>query len=428
MKRLAAGLLLLSMRAASAEPQTASTSTLRAIALDECYALALRRSEELAQRGEAVAELEARVAELWSALRPRVSLVGTETVQDTPRNVSGISTTFTQRHREQAQVAVRQPLFSGLREFLAARAAKVQTRSAELALERARHLLYEDAARAYLDLLGARREIAIRQALVAITDERIEELNGRRKLGRSRPSELLAAESQRAQIEAGLAAARGAERVTQAKLRFLTGLEQDLEPRAVALPQEAPVEPFLAAAARRPDVEAARADRAALGYAVDMVRRKRWPTLNLDGNYYLRRPPGFQDRVKWDAVASLELPLYSGGSISAQVRQAEAARRSADQALSLAVRKAELEARTSHRDLRSALAVARALENAERLAQANAKAQAEDYRLGLVTNLEVLESHNALQETRLRLDSARLEAYWSRVRLGVAAGTPGETP
>jgi outer membrane protein TolC len=88
-------------------------------------------------------------------------------------------------------------------------------------------------------------------------------------------------------------------------------------------------------------------------------------------------------------------------------------------------RLAELEARSAHQKLLSSVAVVAALDNAARLAEDNAKAQSDDYRLGQVTNLEVLGSLNTLQQTRLQQNAARIDAYWSRVQLEVAAGVPG---
>jgi len=397
----------------------------RGIGLTEAFSLALKRSEELAQRGEGVAELEAREGVLWSQVKPRLSLLATELLQDVPPDPGGVSARFGQRSREQAQLSLRQPLFSGLREYLAVRSARLRTASAELALRRAEDLLYQDVARATLDLLLARREILVRQALLGITQDRIKELKARERLGRSRTSEVLAAESRKAQIEADLEGAGGRERVFQLRLGFLTGLEEELSPFPLPLPAEEALEGFLRKASGRPDVESARRERQALGLAARIAGRARWPTLGLDGNYYLKRPPGFQDQIKWDVLLALQLPLYSGGEVSARAREAEAAERSQGQAEALALRRAQLEVRSAHRDLASALASVRALEKAERLSEANAKAQAEDYRLGLVTNLEVLEATNSLQEARLRLEEARAEACWSRVRLEVAAGRGG---
>ncbi len=419
---IAAALALALCGSARAEPAP------RPLTLPEAYRLALRRSEDLARRGEGVAELEARTRELWSFMLPRLALTGSELIQDVPPTSSGASAVFNQRTRESAQFTLHQPIFAGLRELLAIKAAGGRTRAAEHALRRASQLLYQDTAAAYLDLLALRRELSIRRGQGAVTDDRIKELKDRERLGRSRRSEVLAAQSQRAQIEAQIAAASGRERAAQEVLRFLTGLEEDFEPAPVPLPEDLGAEPYLRGASRRPDVSAAVEEAAAARYGIDIAGRQRWPTLSLDGNYYLHRPPGFQDKVRWDLTFGAQLPLYAGGQTSAQILQAEAQHRSARDAASLALRRAQLEVRSAHSALRSGLAVAAALESAEGLAQANAAAQAEDYRLGMVTNLDVLGALNALQETRLSLERARLDAVEAGTRLEVAAGLPGGAP
>ncbi|MBI5631258.1 MAG: TolC family protein [Elusimicrobia bacterium] len=394
----------------------------KTLTLAEAYASALRHSEELAQRGESAAELEAKVQELWANVKPRLTLQATKLLQDVPSGVSGVSSTFTQRNREQSQLVLHQPIFSGLREYLALRAAKSRTRAAELGLERARQLLYQDVGRAYLDVLSVQTEIAVRQALSGITQKRVAELEERRKLGRSRKSELLAAESQRAQIEADLAAARGRRLVAQVFLQFLLGTDEDMSVEDLPTPAARSLEAGLAAVASRPDVEASRRTQEGSWSEVVLARRQRWPSLFLDGNYYLKRPPGFQDRVKWDVLFTVQLPLYAGGSVGAQARQAEARWRSSEQGLSLVLRRARLELGAARRDLDSALSVVKALEAAAELSEANAVAQAEDYRLGMVTNLDVLGSLNSLQETRLKLDQARIGSLWADIRLWVAEG------
>lgn len=399
-----------------------ATAAPRSVTLAESFSLALHRSEELAQRGEVVAEMEAQTAQLRAGIKPQLSLVATETLQDVPSETSGVSSQFTQRNREQAQLALHQPLFTGLREFLGLRALRARGRAAELALGRARQKLYGDVAQAYVDLLSVKWETAVRQALAEITDGRIKELRFREKLGRSRRSEVLAAEAQRAQITAQLETVRGRERQAQLALRFLTGLQEDLLPAPLPGAALEPLPRWLEAAARRPDVEAARLESRAAALETEMARRLRWPVLSLDGNYYLKRPPGFTDRVKWDATVRAELLLYSGGGISARVDEASAAGRAAEQGLSLALRRAVLETESAHSAAESAVSIVSALEKAAALAEANAKAQAEDYRLGLVTNLDVLGSLNALQESRLSLAEAGLNAALARSRLAVAAG------
>lgn len=404
---------------------SASAAQSRALDLPEAYRLALARSEEIAISGATYEEALANADEIFSRVKPRLTLMGTETLQDVPPG-TGVSLLFLQRHREQGWINLSQPLFSGFREFLAYRASKDLGRAAELALERAKHLLYKDVARAYLDLLAAQDDIRIREALVEITRSRVSELRDFRKVGRARASEMLAAESQLALNLAQLESARASEEVAQFSLAFLTGLEERLA--LAPAPEPVPVPPLAAALARaraRPDVESRREEASAAESSIKVASRARWPTVSLDANWYFQRPPGFTSEVRWDAAITGSLPLYGGGEIGAQTRQREARSRAKRAALSEITRRAELEARSAHQRLASSFAVTAALEKAASLAEQNAKAQSADYKLGQVTNLEVLGSLNSLQQTRLQQNEARIDAYWSRVQLEVAAGVPG---
>lgn len=415
--------LLLSLAFLPLPSSGQAPASARELDMPEAYRLALARSEEIAISGESHEEALARVEEIRSRVLPRVALMGSETFQHVPK---GVSNQFLQPNREQGWVTAHQPLFSGFREFLALRAAKDLGRAAQLQLERAKQLLYQDVARAYLDLLAAQDEIRIRSALVAITEDRVKDLKEFRRVGRARASELLAAESQVAQNAAQLEESRAAEQVAQFRLGFLVGLEERLAPKPVPAPSPVPeLSSVLARARARADVESRRAEASSAELSLKVASRQRWPAIALDANYYFQRPPSFTSQVKWDAVITGSLPLYSGREIGSQSRQQEARLRARRQAASAAARAAELEAKAAHQELLSSVSVVGALDNAAALAEQNAKAQAEDYRLGQVTNLDVLGSLNTLQQTRLQQNAARLDAYWSRVRLEVAAGAPG---
>lgn len=410
---LLAGLLLPPFAAAAERPLT----------LDEAYRLSLARSEELVMRGADYDVLVAQAQEIMSRAKPSVSLKGTESIQDIPAGSSGL---FLQRYREQAWLTGHQPLFSGFREFLAYRSAREAGEAGRLRLERAKHLLYQDVARAYLDLLSAREEIRIRDALLTITEERLKDLAQRLKVGRSRRSELLAAEAQHAQAAADQEQSRATERSAQFRLRFLTGLEEAVAPADLGGAPAAPaLDGALARVRTRPDVEARRLEASAAERNIKVASRRRWPELGLDANYYLKRPPSFTDRVKWDVLITGTIPLYGGGETTALVRQQEARARAAAAASEQAARMAELETRTAHDELAAAAGVVAALEKAAAAAEANAAAQSEDYRLGQVTNLDVLGGLNSLQQARLLSSRARLDAWWARARLEVAAGFPG---
>ena len=412
--------------APAAEPAAAVSSApadgFRPITLDDAYAAALKQSEAVAEKGETYAQIAAQVDVLWSEIKPRLNLNATQTWQDTPGPGVGFPLPANQ---QTVAINGHQPIFAGLRDFLAVKAGKAQGESAEFAFQRAKELLYQDVTSAYLNLLQSRRDIATHEAQVKLTDGRVKELRNFEDIGRSRKSEVLAAQAQQAQDAADLETSRGAQSVQQATLRFLTGIEQDLAPQEITAPAQAEdLKNFLDRAQRRPDVEGARKDFEYSDLYVSIQRRQHLPSIYVDGNYYLRRPNNFYQHVYWDATLTGQLPIYYGGQIGAQTRQAQAQSRFNELALSLALRTAELDVRSAYSALVSDISIVKALDNAMTLAEANAKAQAADYRHGLVTNIDVLASLVTVETTRLRLDAAQIQAFNARVRLEVAAGGP----
>lgn len=409
--------LIVLLLASAVRAQVAST---RPIALEEAYALALARSEVLVQDAEAVKQALARVDELKGAIAPHLAISGSENFQQNPH--SGV-TSLDKTSYPLAQLTLTQPLFSGFREFMAFKQGKKQAQSLALTQRRAESLLYQDVAQAFFSLQQVQNELAIRGESIRATQERIDQLEEWVRIGRSRDSEALAARSQLAQAEAQVELARGAASAAQEVLRFLTGVEAEFSPLPAAAPAVEPIEPFVVRARARDDVEARRRDVDASRLFISVQSRQRWPTIGLTADYYLKRN-GFSSNTHYDASIGASLPLFSGGQITAQVKEAKAASRAAEQALSLAERAAEQQVRSAHSQFRWSVAAAEALRKAADLAAANLKAQEKDYRLSLVNNLQVLDSLNALQAARLQLNSARQQALLARAQLEVAAGGP----
>lgn len=411
--------LLVSVGAARAQaPEVLPPA--RAITLSEAFSLALTRSETIAADLDAVKQALGRVDELRSDILPHVNFLGQETFQQNPHSgISSVDHTSLPLY----QITLTQPLFSGFREFLAFKSGKKTAESLQLTERRAESLLYQDVAQSFLNLQQVQNEISIRSAIVKETSERIGQLEHWVKIGRSRESEVLAARSQLAQTEAQVEIARGNERVAQEALRFLTGVEAEFTPLPVPLPTAEPLDPFLARARSRDDVQASERSLEAAKLNIKVAQRQRWGTIGLTGDYYLKRL-GLTANTHYDAILGLNLPLFDGGTIRAQTDQAKAAAESAAQTYSAAQRGAERDARSAYVTLTSALQTVAALQKADDLAGANVKAQEQDYKLSLVTNLEVLDSLNTLESTRLLLNSARQQATFARAQLEVAAGGP----
>ena len=129
-----------------------------------------------------------------------------------------------------------------------------------------------------------------------------------------------------------------------------------------------------------------------------------------------------QDRVKWDLGLTASFPLFQGGVVHAQVREAAQARRQSELQLSQARRSAETEVRTRHQALVAAIEQVTLLSEADELTEKNYQEQRRDYESGLVTNLDVFQALDSKYDTRRALDRARCQAKAAAASLETAIG------
>ncbi|MBI3087902.1 MAG: TolC family protein [Candidatus Omnitrophica bacterium] len=388
-----------------------------ALTLHDCFQLALKRSEEIAIHQELIKETEGRFLQALSGALPRASFNSSNKRQD----AAGDSP-FRLRDVPERKFTFSQPLFSGFKEFAAMAGSRAERRQRIQEKVRAEQLLFVDVSDAFYSLLEHREDGAalttIREALV----ERLRELKGREELGRSRPSETASAEARLRRIEAEMEQVRSEELVTRQLLEFLTGLSP-LRPLAGA-ELRLPLEPegyYLAKTADRADVRAAEEAWRVESKEVAVARAAVWPTVSADGNYYTKRV-GVSEQVEWDATLTVDVPIFQGGQAVGAIEEASSEARQARLRFEQTSRQALLDIRDAYAQMQAALARRDALEQALAAADRNYLLQIEDYRLNLVSNLDVLQTLQDLQDARRDFLHAQHEAkrqYW---RLRAAAG------
>lgn len=388
------------------------------LTLHECYRLALTRSEQIAIQQELIRQTEGRFLQSLSTALPRVSFVSSDKRQDGTG-----SSAFTLRDVPERRFTFSQPLFSGFKEFAAIAGAGADRRGRLQAKRRAEQLLFVDVADAVHLFLQHQEDL---QALLATRDAlrgRMEELRQREQLGRSRPSEAVSAEAQLRRVEAEMELVRRDHRLARQLLEFLTGRSpidavSDDEPDIVLLPGE---DDALARAASRPDVSAAEEGWRVAKKEVVVAQSRFWPTVMLEGNYYTKRVGNAAD-VDWDATLEVEVPIFQGGEAVGVTGEARSKARQAKLQWEQTRRQAELDIRDAYVQLQAELARREALNAALDASEENYRLQAEEYRLSLVSNLDVLVALEQLQDARRDWIEARHEAarrFWA---LQVATG------
>ena len=391
------------------------------LSLDDYFAAALQRSEIVATQVESIRQAEERYQQASAALYPTVEGIASYTRQESvaPR---ALNSTPIPSRQPLARLSATQPLFRGFREFAALRQSQALIGAQQLDYESARVQLFKDIAQNFFNILSIQQELVNLDKEIEQNLKRETEIRARVRIGRSRASEILTVQSAISTLRAEGEQLRGQELIARETFAFLSGLDAAAPLRDTELPptQPEPLDTYVAGIGRRPDVQASRQRLTATQESIEIARGARLPTVDLTGNYYLKRSGSLED-VNWDVGIVLTVPLYTGGAIQSQVREAVSQRTQAELSLSRAQRLAEQEVRASYRSVVYDRSQIEALATATELARKNYEAQARDYRLGLVTNLEVLQALTALQQNQRALDRVRYTMKLDHVRLETAA-------
>jgi outer membrane protein len=390
---------------------------LLAVDLRQSVQAGLKQSEDLAADQESLRIAEERYHQAWGSLAPTVNLTGSYLIQDddSPAGTPG--------QQKNAKLTLGQPLLRGFREYAAIKAAKASIRFQEEANRFAQSRAALDVVQAYYGVLSLEADQATLQEQVDLYEKRVQDLKSWVGIGRSRPNEVLNAPAAQASLKAQQAQIKGQILVARELFAFLTGLEPGvgLEAAGAGLPALGDSAAYLKGAQQRPELQAAARGVELAKAQVGIARGGHGPSVDLNADYFLLREGSAKD-VGWDATLVATLPLFAGFTVSSQVKQAESVLRQAQLAQVRAQRLAKQDVESLLQTLGSELDQAQALQEAQLLAEKNYQADAKDYNLGLVTNVQVLQSLATAKDTQRSLNHVRYSALLDARRLQAAAG------
>ncbi|MFN3884203.1 MAG: TolC family outer membrane protein [Rhodocyclaceae bacterium] len=170
-----------------------------------------------------------------------------------------------------------------------------------------------------------------------------------------------------------------------------------------------------------PELREARARIEAARHEVDRARGGHKPTLDL----VVQRSVSASDNVtnpnnRYDnnqIGVQVVVPLFAGGYVDAQVRQAQAALEEAEERYEAARRKLANQVRKEFQGVQQGILKIRALEIAERSAEQSVLSNEKGYLAGTRSRLDILNAQEARANTRLELARERLLYVMSHARL-----------
>jgi NodT family efflux transporter outer membrane factor (OMF) lipoprotein len=217
--------------------------------------------------------------------------------------------------------------------FLADRSLAGQVRQQALQLEATRRALAANIVVATINVASLQEQVTATETLVALGEQRAQQVAARYKLGSASREEMLASEQDAANAAATLPALRAQALAVRHAQAVLLGRTPDdapppLQLEALKVPQTVPVSVPSDLLHQRPDILAAEAAVRAAADAAGAATASMFPSLSLPASYgrggfdwsTFTSPEG----AIWGVGATLTQPLFHGGALLARRRQYQA--------------------------------------------------------------------------------------------------------
>lgn len=382
-------------------------SAVAAVSLEEAYQAALHRSEDVATQDEKVFQAEEELSQAKGALLPNISASASYLKEAKTNLMPNVYQAATDQRL--AKITATQPIFHGGKEYAYWHQQRDLLRASEIGREQLNINTFRDVVQSFYNTLQLEQDLRDLNQEIEVNRKRLAELMRFRQIGRSREAEVLTVQAQIATLESQVELLKGQIRSAREVFVFVSGLDRDvvLVDKEAYPSQLRALPEYVSKIELRPDVRAQMQNSDASDSGITYAQGGHLPILDLVGNYYPVRST-FPD-VHWDVGLNLTLPLFQGGIINAQVREAKSKHRQDELALSKIRRQAEEEIKTFYEQITSEFSQIEVTKRAVDLATKTYQADLKDYRLGSVTNLEVLQALTNSQENQRTLDKTQYQ-------------------
>jgi outer membrane protein len=326
--------------------------------------------------------------------------------------------------------------------WVALQRADAQVAQAEADYQAAQQDLIERVAQRYFDVLAAQDDLEAQQVALTSINRQLEQAESRYQIGLIAVTDV---EEARAAHDSGAATVIAAKRTlasTQELLREITGdafdyLARPIEPFELANPDpvsedrwvEMALQQNLSLVSSRLAADIAREN-------VSSARGGHYPSLDLVGSNYHQNSNGVDtftdgtpaggttlDQTQRTIGLQLTFPIYSGGMVSSQVRQAVYQHRAAKERVERVARQTEHDARDSYLGVLSEISRVKALRRAVESNAISLRATESGYEAGTRTAVDVLQSRQLWVQAQTDYSRSRYDYMLNVLKLQQAAGT-----
>ncbi len=421
---------------ATVSPVAQNARDPHALDLQTCFQLTAIRDDSLKISMEDIEIARAQLSQSIAALWPTFTATNQQQFLHY-RNSSNVGFSIlgnstisgVRNYTSQSHVTMNYTLFNGGQNWNNVGASSAAVAAKRETLARDYQTIYQDVAQAFYNVLQFEGDMTIEADLIDALRARVDDLKDRVNLGRSRPSELLQAQTDLANAKVTYESQRGSLNAAKETVAFYTGIPAaNLQIKETQkFPSAAQLEAYVKESGTRPDILSQLESLRQAEWNLSAAEGKLLPTITAQGDFLASQDPASN---QIDATMTIEasVPIFDGGLIAGQIHQNHEMVRQSRLNVEQLKRTADQDTRTAYANFNASIAQVIVLREAATLAAKNFEAQVDDYRRGVVANLDVLTALQDYQTARIQLHNANMQARLDLINLHVAAGMAARGP
>ncbi|PCD86264.1 outer membrane channel protein TolC [Vibrio mediterranei] len=413
----------------------AIASSVKADTLTEIYDLAKQNDPQLlkasAQRDSAFEAINS----TRSALLPQIDLTAGYAYQDSDRHTTDGSTT-------DLSLGLSQSIYDRS-SWIALTISEKSAREADARYASTQQQVIYNVAEAYFNVLRAEDDLRFIQAEKQAVAKQLMQTEQRFDVGIAPITDVQDARAQYDSVLAQETQAKNNVENEYEELRAITGQQAsnlavlDTARFSTSLPSKNADQLVAQATNENLDLLANRIQKDVAKEQISLAQSGHLPTISLTSNYSYTKNynepndpvTGAQmddDENLFNLGISIDLPVYSGGRITSEAKQAEYQFVSASQDLESTFREVQKDVRAINNNIRSSIGSIQAYKQSVISAESALTATQEGFNVGTRTIVDVLESTQNVYQANKNLSDARYQYILSQVQLKQAIGTLSE--
>ncbi|KFA95415.1 outer membrane channel protein TolC [Vibrio mediterranei] len=413
----------------------AIASSVKADTLTEIYNLAKQNDPQLlkasAQRDSAFEAINS----TRSALLPQIDLTAGYAYQDSDRHTTDGSTT-------DLSLGLSQSIYDRS-SWIALTISEKSAREADARYASTQQQVIYNVAEAYFNVLRAEDDLRFIQAEKQAVAKQLMQTEQRFDVGIAPITDVQDARAQYDSVLAQEIQAKNNVENEYEELRAITGQQAsnlavlDTARFSTSLPSKNADQLVAQATNENLDLLANRIQKDVAKEQISLAQSGHLPTISLTSNYSYTKNynepndpvTGAQmddDENLFNLGISIDLPVYSGGRITSEAKQAEYQFVSASQDLESTFREVQKDVRAINNNIRSSIGSIQAYKQSVISAESALTATQEGFNVGTRTIVDVLESTQNVYQANKNLSDARYQYILSQVQLKQAIGTLSE--